>query len=675
MSTADRSSSLRYQPALDGLRAVSVVMVLLFHAGFAWMGGGYLGVSIFFTLSGFLITTLLLVEHDSTGSVSLRRFYSRRLKRLLPASMLCLVAIVVAYWLGEFRLVAGMRSQLWGALGQVYNWVRINGSSSYAELFGTAPVLVSPLEHYWSLAIEEQFYVLWPVTAWFVIHLCRRRGTDAFRVLLSLTTLFAVASPLITELTSPKVGYWSTPTRLGELLVGATAAAWHHRGQRLPPWAKWLAVLASGVLVVLAVRLPVGSGPAYTGWMTPVALVSAALILSLQVPGRLRSLLSSQPVVWVGRVSYGLYLFHWPVFVLLRAHGWQLDQPLGLAVALAITVGIAAASFYVVEQPIRTSAWPPRQTFIAATTAALVAATAIVIMPVSRGFLEPNQQALDQAAIQPLDAADTLAPLRPTTLSLPPAATTTTVSSTTGPSSTTTLPTAPLFIALPALPTRPVRILLVGDSTASSVGEGIASWIVSHPGFAQLDLLWCPGCGFMRGGTITSYDGAEQKSAVVVEQQLPKRVKALAPDVVVLMTSIDDIASRQWADTEGPLTPFDALFRERLRQSYDQLTDELLAMGVPAVVWVVPPVPHGYWTTPELHETDRYEVQHSVIREVVDEAPDGVSLVDLDDWMARSGHDDDNAWRPDGTHFAEAAADQLATEFLGPWLLLAALYG
>ena len=179
----------------------------------------------------------------------------------------------------------------------------------------------------------------------------------------------------------------------------------------------------------------------------------------------------------------------------------------------------------------------------------------------------------------------------------------------------------------------------------------------------------------MRGGTITNYDGAEQRSAVVVEQQLPKRVKALAPDVVVLMTSIDDIASRQWADTEGPLTPFDALFRERLRQSYDQLTDELLAMGVPAVVWVVPPVPHGYWTTPELHETDRYEVQHSVIREVVDEAPDGVSLVDLDDWMARSGHDDDNAWRPDGTHFAEAAADQLATEFLGPWLLLAALYG
>ncbi|MBI4884583.1 MAG: acyltransferase family protein [Actinobacteria bacterium] len=659
MSQTSRSSDLGYQPALDGVRAVSVVMVLLFHAGFAWMGGGYLGVSIFFTLSGFLITTLLLVEAERTGAVSFRRFYSRRLKRLLPASLLCLVGIVVVYWSGEFRLVPDMRGQLWGALGQIYNWVRIDGSSSYADLFGKAPVLVSPLEHYWSLAIEEQFYVVWPLTAWFVIRGCRRRGADVALALLMLAGLFAVASPLISAFTSPKFGYWSTPTRLGELLIGASAAAWHHRGGRLPSWSRWLALSALAALVVLAARLPVGSGPAYTGWMTPIALVSATLILSLQVPGATRALLSLPPVVWIGRVSYGLYLYHWPVFVLLRTHGWQLDRPPGLALAIAVTVAIAGASFYLVEQPVRRAVWPPRRTFVAATSGAIVAAIAILVMPVSRGFLEADQQTLDQAAIQPLDSVAVLVPATN-------AAPTTVV--------TTTVPALePLVIALPAPPNRPVRILLVGDSTAFSVGQGVASWAVDNRGYAQLDVLWCAGCGFMRGGTITNYDGAEKRSAVVVGDELPRRVANLAPDLVVLMTSIDDIATRQWTQSEGALTPYDAAFRERMRQSYSDLTGELLAMGVPSVVWVVPPVPHGYWTTPELHEAQRYEVQHEVIREVVAGSPDAVSLVDLDGWMTRAGHVADESWRPDGTHFSEEAAQQLANEYLGPRLLLAAL--
>ena len=666
-----RARSLGYQPALDGVRAIAVVMVLFFHAGFAWMGGGYLGVSIFFTLSGFLITTLLLVETERTGRVSFGNFYSRRIRRLLPASLLCLVAIVVTYWSGEFNLVPGMRNQLWGAFGQVYNWVRIEGSSSYADLFGKAPILVSPLEHYWSLAIEEQFYVVWPVTAWLLIRRARRRGTDAFRSILLLTAICAVAAPIITAQWSPEVGYWSTPTRLGELLVGASAAAWHHRGGRLPSWSRWIALIAVATLCVLAARLPTSAGPAYTGWMTPIALISAALLLSLQVPGQLRSLLSLPPVVWVGRVSYGLYLFHWPIFVLLRAHGWRLDDLSGFALALSITVAITAVSFYAVEQPIRTATWQPRRTFVAATSVAMLAATAIAIVPVSRGFLEPNQQVLDDAAIAPLDSAGTLVPLTPSTTTAVEGATSTPVSVSVPVSST--LPVEPLTIALPVLPVRPVRILLVGDSTAQSVGQGIASWIVAQPGYAQLDVLWCPGCGFLRGGRIVNYEGAERKSTVVVNTDLPKRVARLAPDVVVLMTSIDDIATREWRETEGPLTPFDALFRERLRRSYSDLTAAVLALGVPSVVWVIPPVPHGMWITPELHEIDRYEVQHDVIREVVAQGGDGVSAVDLDQWMARSGHDGDNSWRPDGTHFSESAADQLATEYLGPWLVLAAL--
>ncbi len=661
MSSRDRSRSLGYQPALDGVRAVAVVMVLFFHAGFSWMGGGYLGVSIFFTLSGFLITTLLLVESEQTGRVSFGNFYSRRIRRLLPASLLCLVAIVIAYWLGEFHLVPGMRNQLWGAFGEVYNWVRIDGSSSYADLFGNAPILKSPLEHYWSLAIEEQFYVVWPVTAWLLIRRARRRGTDAFRSIVLVATTFAVAAPIITALWSPEVGYWSTPTRLGELLVGASAAAWHHRGGRLPAWSRWLALTAFAALVTLAAVLPVGSGPAYTGWMVPIALVSAVLLLALQVPGHLRSALSLPPVVWIGRVSYGLYLFHWPVFVLLRTHGFHLVRPDGFAVALAITVTISAVSFYVVEQPIRTARWAPSRTFLAASSGAILAATAIAILPISRGFLEADQQVREQAAIDPLNSGVTLVPLTPNS------GTPTTSGSVVG------LPAEPLSIALPSLPSRPVRVLVVGDSTADSVATGIALWIVAHPGYAQLGVLWRPGIGFLHGGTIVNLDGNEAVVAAALKDELPQRISDLAPDIVVLMTSFEDIATRQWTTTEGPLTPFDESFRNRLLQSYSDFTAHVLAMGVPLVAWVVPPVPHGYWPFPELREEGRYEVQHEVIREMVANGGVSVRLIDLDQWMTRTGHGDDDSWRPDGTHFAESAAEQLTTEYLGPWLVLAAL--
>ena len=172
----DGSGTIAYQPALDGLRAVAVVMVLLFHAGFGWMHGGYFGVSMFFTLSGFLVTSLLLTEADTTGKVSLGRFYARRARRLLPASLLCLVAIVVASALGEFSLVPNLSRQLTGAVLQVYNWVQLSGGSSYTALFASAPALTSPVEHYWSLAIEEQFYLLWPLVLGPLALRARRRG-------------------------------------------------------------------------------------------------------------------------------------------------------------------------------------------------------------------------------------------------------------------------------------------------------------------------------------------------------------------------------------------------------------------------------------------------------------------------------------------------------------------
>lgn len=659
---------LHYQPALDGVRAVAVVMVLLFHVGFDWMGGGYFGVSIFFTLSGFLITWLLLAEADNNGTVSFGRFYSRRLKRLLPASLLCLLGVVIAYWLGEFELVKGMRSQMWGALAQSYNWVRIAGSSTYIELVGGSPVLVSPLEHYWSLAIEEQFYLVWPLTAWALVRWRRRRGRDTLGVFIALALVCAIVSPIMATVFSSNVAYWSTPTRLGELMVGAVAAAWCRRrgAGNIPASFSIVGPVALLALLVLAVELPVGSGPAYSGWMTPLAIVTALFIVSLQSPGPMRTLLSLAPFVWVGRLSYGLYLYHWPVFVLLRAHGWQLDELGGFAVAFGITGAIATVSFFAVERPIRDARWPTRKVLSTAVAGALIAAMAIAVVPASRGFLEPNQEVLEGAAIVPVDSVP----------ELQPAASTTTPDPTQDSTVDSVASGRPEILALPPPPSRPIRILVAGDSTSFYFGQGLAAWALDHPDYAQVTVLFCVGCGFLRDGRVTDYNLADPqgRTDLLIEEELRQGIEELAPDIVVLMTTTVDVMNRQWSVTEGPLSPYDAPFRDRLASAYTSLTDDLINDGVPSVIWVVPPVPYISWPDPESGPVDvgRYLLHHDIIREVAAAAGEKVTLLELDDWFTRAGHASDD-WRPDGTHMDEKSGKQLAEDFVGPWLVIAAL--
>src|SRR4051794_32039359 len=145
------TTSFAYQPALDGVRALAVVIVLVFHAGLGWMPGGYVGVSVFFTLSGYLITSLALVEHDTTGTVDVRAFYARRLRRLMPASVLCLAAVVALASAGLFAGVEHLRRDVWAAIVPVYNWVSLTGGKSYGDIVAGAVTPASPLDHYWSL--------------------------------------------------------------------------------------------------------------------------------------------------------------------------------------------------------------------------------------------------------------------------------------------------------------------------------------------------------------------------------------------------------------------------------------------------------------------------------------------------------------------------------------------
>ena len=388
------------------------------------------------------------------------------------------------------------------------------------------------------------------------------------------------------------------------------------------------------------------------------------LVLSLQVPGAVRSTLSLRPVVWLGTISYGVYLYHWPVFLLLRQHGWQLARPGGFAVAAGITLAVSVVSFYALEQPIRRCHWAPGRTYVVAGATMAVALLVIAVMPATRGFLEPDREVLDAAAID-IDAPPV--PLQAVTSSV--AVDGAVAVAAAGPVKTSS------GAVLPPAPNRPVRIMVVGDSTAFYLGQGLAAWAGDHPQHAQVDVLYCQGCGFILDGTITSFEAASfvAQSRVVVQQEMLEHIAALQPDVVVLMSTVNDIANRQWDAAEGVLTPADPRYRARMVTAYGAVTDSVLAAGVPHLVWVNPPIPAGVWDPPEMSEDPRNWVQHDVIREVAAAAGAAVNVNELDAWFTLTGHGADRSWRPDGTHLTEQSAKELAGEFLGAWLVQAAL--
>jgi hypothetical protein len=376
--------------------------------------------------------------------------------------------------------------------------------------------------------------------------------------------------------------------------------------------------------------------------------------------------------VAVGKVSYGLYLVHWPVFTLLRQHGWRLDSVGPALMALGITAAITVASYWLLERPVRAATWTPRRTGAVAAAAATAVLAAVALVPVQRGFLEADTGTLDAASIDTGPPPETLARAATSTATSVPATISSPHSSVSATSTTAlvTTTTGQVVLPLPDAPNRPVRVLVVGDSTAFYVGQGLAGWAVQHPQHAQVDLLWCQGCGFILDGTITSFDASAfvQTSNTVVNQQMPDTIARVHPDVVVLMTTIDDVADRAWDMGEGTLTPRDPRFRERMRSQYERVTRSVLDAGVPQVVWVVPPVPYSVFETPDLGEHDRYAIQHEVIREVAAAVGTAVVVCDMDGWFVRAGLERDEQWRPDGTHLTEQSAGWLVERWLGPWL-------
>jgi peptidoglycan/LPS O-acetylase OafA/YrhL len=345
---------------LDGLRAIAVTAVILFHLTPGAAVGGYLGVDIFFVVSGFLITSLLLRERADSGRVRLRAFWLRRARRLLPALVVLILVCCSAAALIGGDVLVGLGRQVLGAATFSSNWMLLASGSSYFG--GSLPELFRNL---WSLAVEEQFYLLWPLLFTLVLF----RMPRPLRI--ALVALFAAASALAmawlwTPADATRV-YYGTDTHAFGLAIGAVLALLATSWPRHPlEWPRAIRAvlgiagpLALLALLVLAVAMPGDISVAFRGGLLGVSVLTALVIAALRVPGTpLASLLEVRALRWVGTRSYGLYLWHWPVFVLVGSAlpGWPRDGGSGWAlggIALVATVAAAAVSYRFLEQPIR----------------------------------------------------------------------------------------------------------------------------------------------------------------------------------------------------------------------------------------------------------------------------------------------------------------------------------
>ena len=355
----------RYIPALDGLRAFAVLAVIAYHLGMQWAPGGLLGVTVFFVLSGYLITSLLLIEWDNTETINLPQFWLRRVRRLMPAIVLVIVCTAALCALLDHSLLTKLRDDMWAALLWVTNWWYIFQDASYFDALG-AP---SPLTHFWSLAIEEQFYLVWPVVL-LVAHKTGVKRTTMRNATLIVALLSALEMALLyNPLDDPSRVYYGTDTRAFSLLIGAWLAfVWpsHMLGaQKSVHLTKQVRNVLDGVGIVALVALlglivfVDGFSPfLYRGGILLASVLTAVVIAVMVHPASLLGRFAgTKPLVWIGLRSYGIYLWHYPLFLLMNPRNFTGETPWWMyLVQVAVVFACAAFSYRFVENPLRKGA-------------------------------------------------------------------------------------------------------------------------------------------------------------------------------------------------------------------------------------------------------------------------------------------------------------------------------
>jgi peptidoglycan/LPS O-acetylase OafA/YrhL len=350
-----REGQARHKPHLDGVRTLAVYLVVAFHAHLGAFSGGFIGVDVFFVLSGFLVTGILVryLAHD--GHMQWRTFYSRRARRILPAAIvtLCVTAVaysVIATPINVLDAFGGFRA----ACLYIANWFFIRQSTNYFA----ANVNSSPVLHFWSLAVEEQFYIVWPLVLGAVYAAARYAGRWRWWVLRAFAIAAATAS-LVAALhlysSNPSRAYYGTDTRAYQLLAGAIIALTPQLlrlRRHVPSGVSRVAAAVSVAAIVLFATSAVHVDPIVRGALAAACVCVMIVALENANAGMAKGLLSTGPITYLGRISYGTYLWHWPLIVLLTYH--RSIAPFSLFLIACVTAtSLAALSFHVLEHPIR----------------------------------------------------------------------------------------------------------------------------------------------------------------------------------------------------------------------------------------------------------------------------------------------------------------------------------
>ena len=352
----------RYIPALDGLRALAVLAVIAYHMGVPWASGGLLGVTVFFVLSGYLITSLLLIELDDTGRINLPQFWLRRIRRLFPAIVFVVFGTAALCVVFDHSLLTKLREDMWAALCWVTNWWYIFHDVSYFDALG-AP---SPLTHFWSLAIEEQFYLFWPLIL-FVAHKLGAKRKVMANATLAVALLSALEMALLYDpLADPSRVYYGTDTRAFSLLIGAWLAyVWpsHLLGakrsvQLAPPVKRALDGVGLVALAALLVMIVLADGFSpflYRGGLLLASALTAVVIAVMVHPASLLGRIAgTAPLVWIGKRSYGIYLWHYPLLLLMNPGNSMAQAPWwALLLQMLVIFAVAAFSYRFIEEPFR----------------------------------------------------------------------------------------------------------------------------------------------------------------------------------------------------------------------------------------------------------------------------------------------------------------------------------
>jgi peptidoglycan/LPS O-acetylase OafA/YrhL len=385
-------------PGLDGVRALAVLGVLAFHEGMSWVPGGFLGVDIFFVLSGYLITDLLVAKYHKDGGIGLARFYQRRARRLLPGLALMLITVTAAVSVLEPGQRATLRPAIFGAVTYTSNWWQAVAHQSYFSLYGPPPAF----QHLWSLAVEEQFYVIWPLLLAAIlaqVHGPLNRALFAWGgALASALAMLAIYQPG----GDPSLVYYGTDTHASALMIGAALAITWPLAKVAVTTGRTVQLLdmlgAAGLLILAwAVwRLAGSDSFLYPYGLSLAALAAGGLILASAAPGRIGSLLSWPPLRWLGIRSYGIYLWHWPVIAITKglAARAATSAPIRM-VDTILPIVLAAASWRWLEEPILRNGlrselarrWnlllPGPRGFLAAPSAAIPTLIALVLVGVA----------------------------------------------------------------------------------------------------------------------------------------------------------------------------------------------------------------------------------------------------------------------------------------------------